>query len=98
MKARALRPQGRKAAQSRLRRLLIYLLMAGVAMSAAALVYLHSNGPLSTTLVVTVIAGVFVSIMLGGGLMAMGFYSADSGVDDAVAGATGRQADEHSPP
>ncbi len=56
-------------------------------MVAAALIYLHASGSMSATLVVTVVLGVFVSIVLGGGLMAMGFYSANSGVDDAVANA-----------
>jgi hypothetical protein len=72
----------------RLRRSLAYLVIAGSAMVVAAIVYLGQSGPLSGTLVFTVTAGVFVSVVLGGGLMALGFYSAQSGVDEASAGAT----------
>ncbi len=57
-------------------------------MVAAALIYLASWGSLTATLVVTVTFGVFVSIVLGGGLMAAGFFSSDSGHDDLVAEST----------
>lgn len=69
-------------------RLIIYLGIAGVAMVGAALYYLSLNGPLTPTLVLTVSIGVFVSIVLGGGLMAMGFLSSNSGHDERAAGAT----------
>lgn len=77
------------AAYVRFRRLLIYLAITGAAMVAAALLYLDRSGPMTTTLVVTVVLGVFVSILLGGGLMATGFYSSESGTDEDVAAATG---------
>lgn len=78
----------RKQALTSFRRAIGYLVVAGVAMVAAALIYLASYGPLSATLVTVVIFGVFVSVVLGGGLMAAGFFSADSGHDDDVAEST----------
>ncbi len=74
-----------QTAKAGFRRLIGYLVVAGAAMVAAALYYLSTYGPLTTTLVIAVAGGVFVSIVLGGGLMAMGFYSSNSGHDEAVA-------------
>ena len=71
-------------ARAGFRRLIVLLAVAGVAMVAAALAYLSRGGPLTATLVIAVTAGVFVSIMLGGGLMATAFYSSNSGHDDDV--------------
>lgn len=81
------------AALAKYRRLLVFLAIAGVAVTAAALLYLGSYGPLSATLVVTVVFGVFVSMLLGGGLMATGFYSSDSGIDEDVARSSTAAAD-----
>ena len=69
-------------------RLIVYLSIAGVVMVAAALYYLSLYGPLTPTLVLTTGAGVFISILLGGGLMAAGFLSSNSGHDERAAGAT----------
>lgn len=69
-------------------RLIAYLCVAGVAMVAAALYYLSLYGPLSLTLVLTTSVAVFISILLGGGLMAAGFLSSNSGHDERAAGAT----------
>ena len=69
-------------------RLIVYLGVAGVVMVAAALTYLSLNGPLTTALVLATSGGVFISIVLGGGLMAAGFLSSSTGHDDRVAGAT----------
>ena len=68
-------------------RSIVYLVVAGVALVGAALVYLSSYGPLTVNLVIATSAGVFVSVVLGGGLMAAGFFSSTSGVDDEVAAA-----------
>ncbi len=73
-----------KAALASFRRRLVYLAIAGAAMVVAAMLYLASYGPLTMTMVVTVTLGVFVSVVLGGGLMAAGFFSASAGIDDAV--------------
>lgn len=69
-------------------RLIAYLAIAGVVMVAAALYYLSLYGPLTPTLMLTTGVGVFVSILLGGGLMAAGFLSSNSGHDERAAGAT----------
>ncbi len=69
-------------------RLIVYLAIAGVVMVAAALYYLSLYGPLTPTLVLTTGVGVFISILLGGGLMAAGFLSSNSGHDERAAGAT----------
>lgn len=69
-------------------RLIVYLAVAGVVMVAAALYYLSIYGPLTPTLVLTTSIGVFISILLGGGLMAAGFLSSNSGHDERAAGAT----------
>ena len=73
-------------------RLIIYLAIAGAAMVMAALYYLSLYGPLTPTLVLTTSVGVFISILLGGGLMAAGFLSSNSGHDERAAGATTPQA------
>lgn len=69
-------------------RLIAYLGIAGMVMVAAALYYLSRYGPLTPTLVLTTGVGVFISILLGGGLMAAGFLSSNSGHDERAAGAT----------
>ena len=75
-------------------RLIVYLVLAGVLMVAAALYYLSLYGPLTPMLVVSAGIGVFVSILLGGGLMAAGFLSSNSGHDERAAGATAAPAEE----
>ena len=69
-------------------RLIVWLVVAGALMVAAALYYLSLFGPLTPTLVFTTGVGVFVSILLGGGLMAAGFLSSNSGHDERAAGVT----------
>jgi hypothetical protein len=77
-----------KKARTSFWRLIAYLGVAGVAMVAAALYYLSLYGPLTPTLVLTTSVGVFISILLGGGLMAAGFLSSNSGHDERAAAAT----------
>jgi hypothetical protein len=73
-------------------RLIVYLAVAGAAMVVAAIYYLSLYGPLTPTLVLTTSVGVFISILLGGGLMAAGFLSSNSGHDERAASATTLQA------
>ncbi len=77
----------RRIALRDFKRLMIYLVIVGLVMVAAAILYLVHDGPLTGTLVFTTTAGVFVSVVLGGGLMAAGFFSSASGVDEEVAAA-----------
>ncbi len=72
------------------KRLLVWCAVAGVLMTIGALAYLQAVAveyEMNMAIVITVVGGVFVSVVLGGGLMAMGFYSANSGHDDDNAGA-----------
>ena len=93
----------RTTAMASFKRLMIYLVVAGVLMVTAALFYLASYGKLTSVLVITVSVGVFVSIVLGGGLMAAGFFSSSSGYDEEVgdaanqAGPNDIPAAEHAP-
>lgn len=77
-----------RSARSSFWRLIAYLGIAGVTMAAAALYYLSLYGPLTVTLVLTTSEEVFISILLGGSLMAAGFLSSNSGYDERAASAT----------
>ena len=78
----------RSSAKHSFWRLIAYLTVAGVVMVAAALYYLSLYAALTPTLVIATGVGVFVSILLGGGLMAAGFLSSNSGHDERASGAT----------
>lgn len=72
------------------KRLLLWCAGAGVLMTIGSLAFLQAvavDYEMNMPIVITVIGGVFVSVVLGGGLMAMGFYSSNSGHDDDNAGA-----------
>lgn len=81
-------PTRTTAAMASFWRLIAYLVIAGIAMACSAVWYLSLYGPLTPTLVITTVFGVTVSIILGGGLMAMGFLSSNSGHDERAAAAT----------
>lgn len=93
-------PNAKRRALARrgFQRSIIYLVIAGAAMVVAAMLYLASSGAMTGTLVFTVTAGVFVSVVLGGGLMAVGFYSSSSGYDEEVADLTTAHDDVAQPP
>src|SRR3546814_16828504 len=74
--------------------MILWIALAGIVVTAAALWYLSLFGPLRTHLVVATVAGVFVSVMLGCGLFAAASYSDKSGHDDA---ATQQLSDRESP-
>lgn len=80
-------PSQKASATKHFRRQILYLVIAGIISVPGALAYLASYGAVTLTMALAVTFGVFVSIVLGGGLMAIGFYSAGSGVDEAVANA-----------
>ena len=67
-------------------RLIAYTAVAAVLMVAGALAYLSLYGTLTPTMIIATSLGVFLSVMLGAGLMAMGFLSSNSGHDDRAAG------------
>ena len=83
----------RTQAMAELRRIMTWILIAGVVMVVGALLYLHLTGGLSKHMVIATIVGVFVSIALGCGLFAAAFFSDKSGHDQSVTDATVRRAD-----
>ena len=79
----------RATAKGKLVKMLVAVSIAGMLMVAAAVVYLAKAGIITTAMMVAVIGGVFVSVLLGAGLMALGFYSERSGRDDDVSSSAG---------
>lgn len=84
------REERRAAAKVEFIRLMIATVVSGVIMVVAALIYLSRGQEMSTSMIAAVIIGVFVSIVLGAGLMAAGFYSSRSGHDDDATGPPGK--------
>lgn len=67
-------------------KLMGWTLVAAILMSIVVVMYLsYTSGPLSVGMVVASVLGVFVLAVLGGGLMALGFLSSNSGHDDNAA-------------
>jgi hypothetical protein len=60
----------------------------GVAMALGAILYLALTGELHLHMVIATLGGVFLSVVLGCGLMAASFFSDKSGHDKAVTDAT----------
>jgi len=84
------RPEDRArqdAARAGFVRLMIYTVVTGVLMVAGALVYLALSAGLTVTMVIATTVGVFLSVLLGAGLMALGFLSSNSGHDEEAANA-----------
>src|SRR3546814_5148736 len=65
------------AAKADFKRMILWIALAGIVVTAAALWYLSLFGPPRTHLVVATVAGVFVSVMLGCGLFAAAFYRSE---------------------
>lgn len=67
-------------------KLMVWSVVAGILMSIVAVTFLsYTSGPLTGAMLVATILGVFVSVVLGAGLMAVGFLSSNSGHDDNAA-------------
>ena len=76
-----------------LRRLIVIILATAAIATAAALAWLAAVGtPLSLHLVIATSLGVGLSVLLGGGLMALVFFSARTGMDSG--GSHHRKEDE----
>ena len=71
-------------------RLLVYTLATGVLMVIGALVWLSMNDLLTPVFVVATTLGVFLSVLVGSGLMALGFLSSNSGHDEWAGRSTKR--------
>ena len=74
----------RKSAREAFRRLMTYTVLTAILTTVVALTYVGIAGSLNVTTVIATILGVFFSVTLGGGLMAVGFLSSNSGHDDMV--------------
>ena len=81
-------PNDRPSALAEFKRMIGWIALIGVAMTAGAIWYLSLYGPLRVHMVVATIAGVFLSVLLGCGLFAAAFYSDKSGHDENVRDAT----------
>jgi hypothetical protein len=77
-------------AEAEFRRIMKWIVVVGLISTVLALVYLGSTGDLHLHMVIAVVAGVFLSVLLGCGLFAASFYSDKSGHDQSVTDATKR--------
>ena len=83
-------PDERQIARADFVRMMKWIVVAAVVMVIAALVYLHATGELSRDMVIATVIGVFLSVLLGSGLMAASYFSDKSGHDRDVRDATTR--------
>ena len=80
----------RQKARADFRSMMRWIIAVAVLTVGAALFYLHLSGGLSLHMVIATILGVFLSVMLGAGLMAASYFSDKSGHDRDVRDATSR--------
>ena len=78
----------REKALREFRRMAGWIVGIGVAMAAGAMLYLYLTGEMYLHMVVATLIGVFLSVVLGCGLMAASFFSDKSGHDRSVMDAT----------
>lgn len=78
-----------------LKRMLIAILAISVVVVVAVLLWMSTQGDLTLHMVIATVAGVFASMVIGAGLMALAFYSDKSGTDADVTDAT---RDKNKPP
>ena len=74
----------RNQAKAEFRRMMTWLAIIGVLMVAGALTYLGMTGDLDRNMVIATTLGVFLSIIVGGGLMAASYFSDKSGHDQSI--------------
>src|SRR5689334_7319456 len=77
--------QDRAALTAALKLRLIWIAVTGLVVAGLAVIVLAVTGPLSFHLVAAVVLGTFFTFVLGGGLFAVSFYSARSGIDSDAA-------------
>jgi hypothetical protein len=77
--------QDRAALTAALKQRLIWIAVAGLVVAVAAVIVLAATGPITFHLAAAVVLGTFFTFLLGGGLFAVSFYSARSGIDSEVA-------------
>jgi CHASE2 domain-containing sensor protein len=83
----------RQQARSEFRRMMMWAILVAALMVGAALAYLLATGDLTPDMVIATVIGVFVSVLLGAGLMAASYFSSKSGHDRDVSDATVRHED-----
>ena len=81
----------RETARADFLRMMKWIVVAAVAMVVAALLYLNATGDLTRDMVIATVIGVFLSVLLGSGLMAASYFSDKSGHDRDVRDATTRE-------
>ena len=74
----------RQSARADFRRMMMWIVIAAVGMVALALLYLTATGDLTPAMIIATVLGVFLSVLLGAGLMAASYFSAKSGHDRDV--------------
>lgn len=74
----------RQSARADFRRMMKWAVVAAAVMVAAALLFLKATGDLTPDMVIATVLGVFLSVLLGAGLMAASYFSAKSGHDRDV--------------
>jgi protein-S-isoprenylcysteine O-methyltransferase Ste14 len=80
--------RNRAQAAREFRRIMKWIVVVGVLMVVAALVYLRLMDAWSLHAVIATILGVFISTLLGCGLFALAFFSDKSGHDEDVSHTT----------
>ena len=83
----------RQQALAEFRRIMKWIAISAVLMVAGALTYLYLYSTLDVSTVIAVTFGVFLSILLGCGLFAAAFFSANSGYDQDVTDVTKSERD-----
>ena len=81
----------RSTAKAQFVRMIAWIAGVGVLMVIAAIGYLAATGDLALHMVIATVGGVFISVLLGCGLIAASFFSDKSGHDQSVSDATRRQ-------
>ncbi len=84
----------RKKATAEFRRMMVWLAIIGALMVAGALTYLGMTGDLDRDMIIATTLGVFLSIIVGGGLMAASYFSDKSGHDQSIDDSTRAYRDE----
>jgi predicted Na+-dependent transporter len=85
----------RQQALAEFRRVMKWIALVAVLMVVGALTYLYFYSTLDVSTVVAVTLGVFLSVVLGCGLFAAAFFSANSGHDQEVSDVTKSERDRH---
>lgn len=84
----------REQALAEFKKIMKWIALIAVLMVVGALVYLHLTSTLDLNTVIATTLGVFFSVLLGCGLFAAAFFSANSGYDQDVTDVTKSERDQ----